>query len=282
MTLHLSQDAEADALLSSNPFALLVGMVLDQQVPLEWAFASPKELERRLGRQLDARDIAHMDPDELVGAFSAKPALHRYPGSMAARVQELAVLVTEQYDGSADAVWSGASSGADLFKRIKELPGFGDQKAKIFVALLGKQLGVQPDGWQAVSTPFSDAGSFRSVADITDTETLAKVRAYKQELKAAHKSEAAAKASGGGGAKPTKSTVNGTGRRSATKSTAKSTAKSARKAADTAPRQAAAKAAAKSAAKSTAKGAAKSAERSARRSAGGAAEKIAGGALRTR
>jgi len=185
--LHLSQDADADALLSSNPFALLIGMVLDQQVPLEWAFASPRELGRRLGKALEPKRIAQMDPEALATAFSAKPALHRYPGSMAARVQELAKLVVERYGGRTEAIWEGASSGAKLFERVRELPGFGEQKAKIFVALLGKQLGVRPEGWETVSAPFSDPGTFRSVADITDTDTLHKVREFKQALKAANK-----------------------------------------------------------------------------------------------
>ncbi len=189
MELHLSQDADADALLSSNPFALLVGMVLDQQVPLEWAFASPRELERRLEKTLEPKSIAHMDPEALATAFSAKPALHRYPGSMATRVQELAKLVVERYGGRTEAIWEGASSGAELFEHVRELPGFGEQKAKIFVALLGKQLGVRPEGWETVSVPFSDPGTFRSVADITDTETLHKVREFKQALKAANKAK---------------------------------------------------------------------------------------------
>jgi uncharacterized HhH-GPD family protein len=190
--LHLSQDPEADALLSDNPFALVVGMVLDQQVPLEWAFASPLELQRRLGKSLDAKPIAQMDPEALAAAFSSRPALHRYPGSMAARVQELAKLVVERYGGRTEAIWEGATSGEDLFRRVKELPGFGEQKARIFVALLGKQLGVRPEGWDAVSTPFSERGSFRSVADITDVESLDKVRAFKQALKAANKATASA------------------------------------------------------------------------------------------
>jgi len=185
--LHLSQDPDADALLSSNPFALLIGMVLDQQVPLEWAFASPRELERRLGKALEPKRIAQMDPEALAAAFSGKPALHRYPGSMAARVQELAKLVVERYGGRTEAIWEGASPGAELFRRVKELPGFGEQKAKIFVALLGKQLGVRPEGWETVSAPFSDPGTFRSVADITDSDTLRKVREFKQALKAANK-----------------------------------------------------------------------------------------------
>jgi len=190
--LHLSQDPEADALLSDNPFALVVGMVLDQQVPLEWAFASPLELQRRLGKSLDAKRIAQMDPEALAAAFSSRPALHRYPGSMAARVQELATLVVERYGGRTEAIWEGATSGEDLFRRVKELPGFGEQKARIFVALLGKQLDVRPEGWDTVSTPFSERGSFRSVADITDVESLNEVRAFKQALKAANKAKASA------------------------------------------------------------------------------------------
>jgi len=187
--LHLSQNAEADALLSKSPFALLVGMVLDQQVPLEWAFASPLELQRRLHQPLDPRTVAAMDPDALAGAFSAKPALHRYPGSMATRVQELSKLVVDRYQGQVERIWSDATTGAELFQRVKELPGFGDQKAKIFVALLGKQLGVRPDGWDTVSAPYGEAGSFRSVADITSADTLDKVRAYKAALKAANKAQ---------------------------------------------------------------------------------------------
>ena len=188
--LHLSQEPEADALLSSNPFALLVGMVLDQQVPLEWAFASPAVLQRRLGKKLDARALARMNPDALAEAFSSKPALHRYPGSMAGRVHELSRMVADRYNGKAERIWEDASSGPELLTRVKELPGFGEQKAKIFVALLGKQLGVRPQGWDAVSAPYSDPGSFRSVADIVDPDTLGRVRAFKQELKAAHKRQA--------------------------------------------------------------------------------------------
>jgi uncharacterized HhH-GPD family protein len=192
-TLHLSQDPAADKVLSESPLALLVGMVLDQQVPLEWAFAGPAELQKRLGQPLGAKSIAAMDPEALVRAFADKPALHRYPASMAARVQELCKLITDRYDGNAELIWSDVTPAKELLKRIKELPGFGEHKAKIFVALLGKQLGVRPEGWEAVSAPFGDAGSFRSVADITDEATLTKVRAFKQELKAAHKSAAAAK-----------------------------------------------------------------------------------------
>jgi uncharacterized HhH-GPD family protein len=182
--LHLSQDPEADRLLSESPLALLIGMVLDQQVPLEWAFAGPAELQRRLGRPLDAREIAAMDPEALVRAFADKPALHRYPAAMAVRVQELCRLIVDRYDGHTDHIWAGVTSGKELLGRIKQLPGFGEHKAKIFVALLGKQLGVRPEGWEEVSAPFGDSGSFRSVADIIDGDTLNKVRTFKQALKA--------------------------------------------------------------------------------------------------
>ena len=194
--LHLSQDPEADRLLSESPLALLIGMVLDQQVPLEWAFAGPAELQRRLGRPLDATAIAEMDPEALVHAFADKPALHRYPASMAARVQELSRLITDRYGGDADRIWCDVPTARELLARIKELPGFGDHKAKIFVALLAKQLGVRPDGWEKVSAPFGDEGSFRSVADITDGDTLARVRAFKQSVKAAHKEAAETSSSG--------------------------------------------------------------------------------------
>jgi uncharacterized HhH-GPD family protein len=191
--LRLSGNPEADALLSKDPLALLIGMVLDQQIPLEWAFAGPAELRRRLGHDLDARDLASMDPEALAAAFSARPALHRYPGSMAGRVQEMCRILVEQYGGKADAVWKGATSGADLLKRVHDLPGFGEQKAKIFVALLGKQLGVKAAGWQEVSSPFGDAGTFRSVADIVDAASLDQVRAFKQDMKAKAKAAAAKK-----------------------------------------------------------------------------------------
>jgi uncharacterized HhH-GPD family protein len=193
-TLRLSGDPEADKLLAKDPLALLIGMVLDQQIPLEWAFAGPAELRRRLGHDLDAKEIASMDPEALAAAFSARPALHRYPGSMAGRVQELSRMLVDQYGGKAANVWKGATSGEELLTRVKQLPGFGEQKAKIFVALLGKQLGVQPDGWRQVSEPFGEPGSHRSVADITDAQSLDRVRAFKQELKAKAKAAAAEKA----------------------------------------------------------------------------------------
>jgi len=202
--LHLSQDPESDRVLSESSLALLVGMVLDQQVPLEWAFAGPAELQRRLGSPLQAASIASMDPEELVRAFAGKPALHRYPASMAARVQELCRLIVDRYGGDPERIWQGVSSASDLRKRIKELPGFGDHKAKIFVALLGKQLGVRPEGWEEVSAPFGEPGSFRSVADITDADSLARVRDFKQALKAeaAKEREAGGTAQAGDAAKP--------------------------------------------------------------------------------
>jgi uncharacterized HhH-GPD family protein len=194
--LHLTGEPEADALLTKDPLALLIGMVLDQQVPLEWAFKSPLELERRLGTSLDAASIAAMDPDALSAVFSEKPALHRYPGSMATRVHALCQEVVEQYGGDAAAVWKGAADGAELRRRVEALPGFGPQKARIFVALLGKQLGVEPTGWRDASSPYGEQGSYYSVADIVDAASLDQVRAHKQQMKAAAKAKGAKKAGG--------------------------------------------------------------------------------------
>jgi uncharacterized HhH-GPD family protein len=187
--LHLSGDQEADALISKDPLALLIGMVLDQQIPLEKAFSSPAVLAQRLGGRLDAATIAGMDPDALIEIFKERPALHRFPGSMAARVQELCRLIVDEYGGKADAVWKKLPDGTTLVARLRQLPGFGEQKAKIFAALLGKQLGVQPEGWRVASKPFGEEGSFLSVADIVDTETLGKVRAHKQAMKAKAKAQ---------------------------------------------------------------------------------------------
>ena len=190
MALYLSGDPEADAFLSQDPLALLIGMVLDQQVPLERAFSSPRDLRDRLGGQLDAGAIAAMDPGELAEVFSQRPALHRFPASNAGRVQQLCQIIVSDYGGDAASVWEGASSGTDLLRRVRALPGFGEQKAKIFVALLGKQLGVRPSGWQEVSKPFGDKGTHSSVADITSKESLRRVRAHKAEIKAAAKAKA--------------------------------------------------------------------------------------------
>jgi uncharacterized HhH-GPD family protein len=188
--LHLSGDADADRLLSDDPFALLIGMVLDQQIPLERAFTSPKDLKERLGGRLDAADIAAMDPDALAKVFTERPALHRFPAANAKRVQELARIIVEDYAGEAAEVWNGAGSGQELFERIRALPGFGEQKARIFIGLLGKQVGVRPEGWREAAGRFGGEGTFMSVADIVDTGSLGKVRAYKQQMKAAAKAAA--------------------------------------------------------------------------------------------
>jgi uncharacterized HhH-GPD family protein len=193
--LYLSGDPKADALLSKDPLALLIGMVLDQQVPLEKAFRGPFDLLPRLGvDKLDAAALAGMDTDDLVTAFVTPPALHRYPAAMARRVQDLCVLVAEEYGGHADRIWKKAGTGAELLRRVKALPGFGEQKARIFVALLGKQIGATPEGWREAAGPYGEEGSHRSVADITGPESLARVRAYKQQMKAAAKAETQAKA----------------------------------------------------------------------------------------
>jgi uncharacterized HhH-GPD family protein len=194
VALCLSQREDADALLERDPLALLIGMVLDQQIPLEKAFTSPYVLTERLGRlgeALDAREIAEYDPDALVELFATPPALHRFPKSMALRVQEVCRAIVERYDGDVTGIWADAADGKELLKRLKALPGFGEQKAKIFLALLGKQRGITPDGWREAAGDYGDAGSYRSVADIVDKESLLKVRAFKQEMKARAKSGAA-------------------------------------------------------------------------------------------
>jgi uncharacterized HhH-GPD family protein len=188
--LHLSGDAEADAVVSSDPLALVIGMVLDQQVTIEKAFSSPAELSRRLGGPLDATAIAAMDPDDLAAAFKERPALHRYPGAMAGRVQEVCRVIAEDYGGRADALWKGVKSGEQLVARLRALPGFGDQKSRIFAALLGKQLGVRPEGWREASAPYGGEGTFLSVADIRDPKSLEKVRATKKAMKARAHAEA--------------------------------------------------------------------------------------------
>jgi uncharacterized HhH-GPD family protein len=179
--------AEANELLSRSPLALLIAMLLDQQVTLEKAFMGPLDLVRRLGHEPTAAELAEFDPDRLAAIFSERPAMHRYPRAMAARVQDMARLLVEHYDGDAAQLWASAPSGAELLKRVAALPGFGAQKAQIFVALLGKQLGVRPRGWREAAGTFGARGSRLSVADITDAESLAQVRSYKQGLKAAAK-----------------------------------------------------------------------------------------------
>jgi uncharacterized HhH-GPD family protein len=188
VALQLSQDPDADALLDRDPLALMIGMLLDQQVPMEHAFWAPAELARRLGRDdLDARHLAEHDPDALIEIFATPRALHRYPRSMAGRVQALCGALVERYDGDVTAVWSDAADGRELLRRLKALPGFGEQKAQIFTALLGKQRGVTPPGWREAAGGYGDDGVHRSVADVVDAASLGRVREYKQQQKAAAK-----------------------------------------------------------------------------------------------
>jgi uncharacterized HhH-GPD family protein len=189
--LQLAQDPAADALLGDNPFALLVGMVLDQQIPLEVAFAGPKKIADRIGA-FDADTIADYDPDKFAALCSERPAIHRFPGSMAKRIQAVAQIIVDQYDGDAAALWTaGDPDGPELLKRLKALPGFGEQKARIFLALLGKQYSVTPKGWRTAAGDFGKAGTHLSVADIADARSLDKVRSYKKQMKAAQKGKAA-------------------------------------------------------------------------------------------
>ncbi len=174
-------DEAADRLLSTDGFALLTGMLLDQQVPMEWAFRGPLELKRRLGT-LDAATIAAMEPDAIVAAFVQKPALHRYPAAMAKRVHELAVFLVERYDGKAERVWKGVKDPAVLLDRLQELPGYGKQKAAIFLAILGKRLRAAPAGWEDHAGAYGQPGH-RSIADVDGPGAVDKVRTYKQEMK---------------------------------------------------------------------------------------------------
>ncbi|OBJ58204.1 HhH-GPD-type base excision DNA repair protein [Mycobacterium sp. 1423905.2] len=200
LKLWLAQDSEADKLLAENPFALLVGMVLDQQIPLEKAFRGPKVIEDRMSlagpRKIadrmggfDAGDIADYDPDKFAALCSERPAIHRFPAAMAKRIQALAQIIVDRYNGDAAAIWTaGDPDGKELLRRLKGLPGFGEQKARIFLALLGKQYGVTPPGWQEAAGDFGRPGTHLSVADIVDAQSLGKVRSYKKQMKAAAKS----------------------------------------------------------------------------------------------
>ncbi len=187
-TLAITGDRDADRLLNTDPLALLIGMLLDQQVPMEWAFKSPAVLKQRLGGKLDAAEIAAMDSEELVAIFCAKPALHRFPASMARRAHDLCVVVAKTYDGSAEKIWKDAKSGEDLFTRLHALPGYGEEKSKIFVAILAKRMNVKPKGWEEVAGPFADPTP-RSVADIDSEAALAKVREWKKMMKAKGKTK---------------------------------------------------------------------------------------------
>jgi uncharacterized HhH-GPD family protein len=184
MGFHITGDPQSDAVLDEYPFAILAGMLLDQQFPMERAFAGPAKILDRFG-SLAPADIASADPDAFAALCSTPPAVHRFPGSMAARVQALAALVVDQYDGRTERLWTEAMDGADLMRRLQALPGFGRQKTQIFVALLAKQLGVRPSGWEAVAGDYAETGSFRSVADVVDGSSLERVRAFKKEKKQA-------------------------------------------------------------------------------------------------
>ncbi|WP_043498404.1 HhH-GPD-type base excision DNA repair protein [Georgenia sp. SUBG003] len=188
--LHITGDDAADTLLSEDPFALLVGMLLDQQVAMETAFAGPQKLAERLGG-LDVRRLATMDPDELTEVCRRPPAVHRYPGSMAGRIQALSAALVEEYDGDTAALWTrGDPDGREILRRLKALPGFGDQKARIFLALLGKQRGLGAPGWREAAGAYGEEGAFRSVADIVDAGSLARVRETKRAAKAAARAAA--------------------------------------------------------------------------------------------
>ncbi|MGP3925385.1 HhH-GPD-type base excision DNA repair protein [Streptomyces sp. 8N616] len=193
-TVRLAQQPEADELLGRSPLAALIGMLLDQQVPMEWAFTGPYTIATRLGGEdLDAHEIAAQDPEAFAELLSAKPAVHRYPGSMAKRVQQLCQYLVDHYDGDPEALWRDAATGKELLDRLNALPGYGKQKSQIFLALLGKQYGVTPEGWREAAGAYGEVGSYRSVADITGPESLSKVRAFKQEAKRAAKAAKPAK-----------------------------------------------------------------------------------------
>ena len=184
--LQLVQEPAADALLEGNPFALLVGMLLDQQIPMEVAFGGPKKIADRMG-SFDAHVIADHDPEAFAALCAQTPAVHRFPGSMAKRVQALAQVIVDEYGGDATALWSDGADGTEVLRRLKALPGFGEQKAKIFLALLGKQYGVTPAGWRAAAGDYGKPGTHMSVADVVDPGSLQEVRAYKKKMKAAAK-----------------------------------------------------------------------------------------------
>ena len=188
MAIHITGDEHADQVLTDSPFALLVGMMLDQQYPMEHAFRGPAKVLDRFGT-LDPAAIAAADPERFAELCATPPAIHRFPGAMAARLQELARIVADEYDGDASRIWTEAADARDLLRRVQALPGFGKQKSQIFVALLAKQLGVRPDGWERVAGAYAEDG-YRSVADVVDAESLQKVRDHKKQMKAAAKAGA--------------------------------------------------------------------------------------------
>ncbi|GAA2513296.1 HhH-GPD-type base excision DNA repair protein [Pilimelia columellifera] len=184
MTFWLPIGDDANELLRRNPLALLIGMTLDQQVPMERAFSAPYDLVQRLGHEPDPHELATFDPDALIELFARRPALHRFPKAMAGRVQQVCQTLVERHDGDAAALWNGATDGRELLKRVSDLPGFGRQKAQIFVALLGKQFGVRPPGWREAVGDYGQAQAYRSIADVIDEASLGRVREHKKRMKA--------------------------------------------------------------------------------------------------
>ena len=182
-TLYITGNTKSDALLNSNGTALLIGMLLDQQVPMEWAFNGAYTLKQRLGH-LDPRRIAGMDPDEFLQVCLEKPAIHRFPKAMAQRIQGMCAIIASDYRNKGENIWKDVTDAQVLFARIRTLPGYGEEKAQIFVALLAKRFDIAPDGWKKAAGVFSDSNP-RTVADITSPETLLKVRAWKKAEKAA-------------------------------------------------------------------------------------------------
>jgi uncharacterized HhH-GPD family protein len=189
MAIHITGDERADEVLTQSPFALLVGMMLDQQYPMEHAFRGPAKVLDRFG-SIEPDAVAAAEPESFAALCATPPAIHRFPGSMAARLQELARIVVDDYDGDAARIWTGAADARDLMKRVQALPGFGKQKAQIFVALLAKQLDVRPEGWEKAVGAYAEDG-YRSVADVVDAASLQKVRDHKKQMKAAAKQQAA-------------------------------------------------------------------------------------------
>lgn len=187
--LCLTGHPEADQLLADEPFALLLGMLLDQQIPMEVAFVGPRKIADRLGG-IDPHYIAECDPERFAALCAETPAVHRFPGSMAKRIQDLAREIVDRYGGDTAGLWTqGDPDGAEVLRRLKALPGFGEQKAKIFLALLGKQYGVTPRGWRATAGDYGKAGTYMSIADVVDKGSLEQVRAYKKNMKAAAKAK---------------------------------------------------------------------------------------------
>jgi len=185
----ITNDDDANAFLVENPLALVIGMLLDQQVAMEWAFRAPYTLSQRLGERFNAVDIAAMDPEDLVEVFCEKPALHRYPAAMARRTHDLCVHIVEHHKGDPAKIWFRVKDGEDLYARVSALPGFGEEKSKIFVALLAKRFGKKPQGWAEAVSPFGDDQP-RSAADVSSKERFSEVRAWKKAQKAAKKSKA--------------------------------------------------------------------------------------------